>query len=135
MNGLCNLVIPLLPLLYNPQNDLKHFFAAIVKSLLSVLMYKVQVVSLHDVLKQNTGAYWSAHNLLIPSLNKSVLPSPSAKLFPPGSQHQCLLSPWVVVVFLPVPCCLMYHNIQVSPKLDTAAFLAHFTCRDQELFV
>lgn len=76
MTGLCNLVIPLPPVLYNPRNDLKQFFAFIIKSLLLILMYKVQVVSLCDVLKQSTGAYCSAHNLLIPILSKSVVPSP-----------------------------------------------------------
>lgn len=84
MNGLCNLAITWH--LYYPtlRTILSSFFAFIVKSLLPILMCEIQVVSLHNVLKQNTGAYCSAHNLFILSLSKSVYSLPPV----PSYSHQ-----------------------------------------------
>lgn len=72
MNGLCYLAIACCLYCATLRMMLSSLFAFIIKALLPILMCKMQVASLHYVLKQNTGAYCSAHNLLIPSLSKSL---------------------------------------------------------------
>lgn len=84
MNGFGNFAIPCHPYYATLGTILTSFFAFIMKSLLPILVYKMQVVSLHDVLKRSTGAYCSAHNLLIPILSKSLHTLPPA----PSYSHQ-----------------------------------------------
>lgn len=98
--GLCNLAIPCHLYYAILKAILSSFLVFLIKSSVSILMYKTQFVRLHNVLKQNTGADCSHHNLLISSLSKSLCSlCLFGKLFPPDSQPQYFLRPWVVLFY------------------------------------
>lgn len=126
--GLCNLAIPCHLYYAILKAILSSFLVFLIKSV-SILMYKTQFVRLHNVLKQNTGADCSHHNLLISSLSKSLCSLPLLASY----SHQIASPIFVEALGGPVLCSLVQHN-RVSPKLDPDIILTCFICSDHELF-
>lgn len=128
--GLCNLAIPCHLYYAILTTILSSFLVFLIKSFVSFLMYKIQFVRLHNVLKQNTGADCSDHNLLISSLSKSLysLPPLASYSHQVASLSICWGLGWSCYVWFSIT-----HT--VSPKLDPDIILTCFICSDHALFV